>query len=398
MIAISWHWIGLGLLTLQLPATALLLARLGKAPFRPPPLPATASDPEPANQVSVLVPTLNEAERIEPCLQGLHQQGQQLREVVVIDSRSQDGTVEKVLAMQTQDPRFRVITDDPLPAGWVGRPWALESGFRQAHPQSTWILGIDADTRPQPGLIASLTEVATTEGFDLISLAPRFILQHWGEAWLQPALLVTLIYRFGAAGEVGVAPARVMANGQCFLVRKSVLEQVGGYSLARASFCDDVTLARAIAAQGYKVGFLDGSNLIQVRMYTSLPETWREWGRSLDLKDASSPTQIWGDWLFLVLVQGIPVPLLVLLLGLQAWASADAVILALLGLNAGLILFRWGLLAGIAHSYTHRPWTFWLSPLADPLAVVRIGLSSLTQPRSWRGRRYDSQLKHETQV
>ena len=32
---------------------------------------------------------------------------------------------------------------------------------------------------------------------------------------------------------------------------------------------------------------------------------------------------------------------------------------------------------------------FWLSPLADPLAVVRILLSSLKTPTQWRGRIYD---------
>ena len=41
-----------------------------------------------------------------------------------------------------------------------------------------------------------------------------------------------------------------------FLCRRSVLAQAGGYTSARNSFCDDVTLARNIAAQGFKVGFL----------------------------------------------------------------------------------------------------------------------------------------------
>ena len=58
-----------------------------------------------------------------------------------------------------------------------------------------------------------------------------------------------------------------MANGQCFLCRRSVLAAVNGYSSARSSFCDDVTLARYIASQGFKVGFLDGAKVFKVRMY-----------------------------------------------------------------------------------------------------------------------------------
>ncbi len=383
-----WEGVALGVLLLQLPATGLLCRRLGQAPFRRPPLQPQPSDPQHQGSVSAIVPTLNEAERIQPCLEGLHQQGTELAEVVVVDSRSQDETVSKVLAMGAQDPRFRVVTDDPLPPGWVGRPWALHSGWLAASPETEWILGIDADTQPQPGLIPSLYQVATQEHFDVITLAPRFILEHWGEGWLQPALLVTLIYRFGAAGDTGFAPERTMANGQCFWARKSVLEAVGGYQLARSSFCDDVTLVRAIAKRGYKVGFLDGCHLIQVRMYTSFMETWREWGRSLDLKDASTLWQTGQDCLFLAATQGLPVPILGLLVALRAWTTDSGLVLALLVLNGGLVLFRWGLVIGIASSYVRRPWTFWLSPLADPLAVLRIGISALTRPRSWRGRSY----------
>ncbi|MEM7595292.1 MAG: glycosyltransferase family 2 protein, partial [Cyanobacteria bacterium P01_A01_bin.83] len=42
----------------------------------------------------------------------------------------------------------------------------------------------------------------------------------------------------------------------------------------------------------------------------------------------------------------------------------------------------------IAPSYAGSSTFFWLSPLADPLAVWRIFLSSLSQPKQWRGRNY----------
>jgi dolichol-phosphate mannosyltransferase len=34
---------------------------------------------------------------------------------------------------------------------------------------------------------------------------------------------------------------------------------------------------------------------------------------------------------------------------------------------------------------------FWLSPLADPLAVLRIILSAIHTPTQWRGRQYGPQ-------
>lgn len=395
MISTVHFWENLlvfGLLLGQIPAVAILLARLSRGPFRHPPLQPKSPKPDFLGAVSVVVPTLNEAERIAPCLAGLSHQSYEVREVIVVDSHSQDGTPELVKAAQAQDPRFKLINDSPLPSDWIGRPWALHSGYLTSSPKSEWILGIDADTQPAPGLVASLLTTALNENYDLITLSPRFILKTPGELWLQPALLMTLVYRFGAAGEIANKPDRVMANGQCFFCRRSVLNAVGGYTSARHSFCDDVTLARNIAAQGAKVGFLDGANVLKVRMYEGAAETWREWGRSLDLKDAASPAQVWGDWLLLLAVQGLPILLLPLLLVEVLSGNATPITLTALALNSLLALIRFGLNLAIAASYdfsqAKATWLFWLSPFADPLAVLRIFLSSLQKPKQWRGRSY----------
>jgi dolichol-phosphate mannosyltransferase len=385
-----------------LPATFILLSRLLPGAFRHPALvPRESIGRSPT--VSVVIPSLNEVRRITPCLLGVKQQEEVLREILVVDSNSRDGTrelVENMCVSGTEthsDPfaKLHLLTDPPLPADWVGRPWALHYGFSQSSPESEWILGLDADTRPQPGLVASLLEIAEAENYDLISLSPQFILQDPGEWWLQPALLMTLIYRFPASGSEAASPERVMANGQCFFCRRSVLAAVGGYERAKASFCDDVTLARIIAAQGYKVGFLDGRRVLQVRMYEGAKETWQEWGRSLDLKDASARGQIWGDLWLLSGVQALPLPLL--LYFASAWyLEVHSLVLALaIALNFFLVLLRWLMSIAIAPSYagvtqTLSSWLFWLSPLADPLAVFRIFLSSTQQPRQWRGRIYSA--------
>jgi dolichol-phosphate mannosyltransferase len=382
--------LALGLLTTQGVATLILLSRLIKGAGRKPPLTPQTSNTK--GLVSVVVPTLNEVERIGPCLAGLSAQGPEVREILVVDSNSQDGTRDRVLAAATQDQRFQLMTDDPLPPGWVGRPWALHSGFLASAPDSEWVLGIDADTEPQPGLVAALVAAAIEEGYDIVSLSPQFILSYPGEWWFQPALLMTLLYRFDSAGVREQAPERVMANGQCFLARRSVLQKLDGYSSAASSFCDDVTLARYAAQQGFRVGFLDGAQVIRVRMYVGFQETWREWGRSIDLKDAADPAQVWGDLALLVLTQALPIPLLLMLGGL--WAEAIPTLRWAIGLNLFLVVIRFALLGAVYPSYDRSrsglgaALFFWLSPFADVLAVIRIFLSSRQQPKQWRGRVY----------
>jgi dolichol-phosphate mannosyltransferase len=385
--------ISLLLLLIQLPATAILLSRLVKGPSRLPPIAPKNPTPEFLGAVSVVIPTLNEALRISPLLDAISRQSYEVREIIVVDSKSGDGTPDLVKAAQQKDPRFRLMTDDPLPTGWVGRPWALHYGFLQTSEGSEWFLGMDADTQPSPGLVAGLVKTAEAQGYDLVSLSPQFILKYPGECLLQPALLMTLLYRFDPAGVNTKQSERVMANGQCFLCRRSVLAAVGGYTSASGSFCDDVTLARNIAASGFKVGFLDGAKVLKVRMYEGAMETWKQWGRSLDLKDASSRAQIWGDLWLLSAVQGLPLILVLsYLCASRTVPLSPSPPLLLLGLNLFLLVIRFAMLFAIAPSYDRTQanggWLFWLSPLADPVAVLRIFLSAFRTPTEWRGRKY----------
>lgn len=378
-----------GLMVIQIPAIAILLFRLVKGPFRHAPIEPQSADLEMFGSVSVVVPTLNERDRLSPCLEGLTRQSYEVREVLVVDSHSTDGTGELVLQTASKDPRFRLIYDDPLPGDWVGRPWALHTGFLHSSPKSEWILGIDADTEPHPGLVAGLIKIAQEEGYDLVSLSPRFILKYPGECWLQPALLMTLVYRFGPTGTFESAD-RIMANGQCFLIRRRVLEELEGYTRAKSSFCDDVTLARIAAQRGFKVAFWDGAPVLKVRMYEGAWQTWQEWGRSLDLKDATSPGQLWTDLWFLFAVQGLP--LAVVILGVIGAFPEGIVAQMLVNLNWAVLAIRFALGLAIFPSYdlsTARfSFLFWLSPLADPLGFLRILLSSFQTSIQWRGRIY----------
>jgi dolichol-phosphate mannosyltransferase len=375
------------LLLLQGAAATRVVWRLLPGRRRLPPV-----APRPAGRrdttVSVIVATLNEAHRIGPCLAGLRAQGPPMLEALVVDSRSTDGTRELVEQAAAADSRLRLLTDAPLPAGWVGKVWALETGLR--HARGEWVLGIDADTEPEPGLVCAVVSAALRQRLDVVSFAPRFADQTTGERWLQPAMLATLLYRTGAVG-TAPEPERVLANGQCFLARRDVLERHGGYAPARASFCDDVTLARHLARRGARVGFLDGSRLYRVRSYASAAEAWREWGRSFDLSDAATPARQALDLATVTLTQGLPLPTL-LAFGVAAALGvypADPVAAALLALNAGLVVMRLLLQVAMRGSYDRRGPAWWASVTADPAAVVRLWISTLRRPRAWRGRRYE---------
>ena len=264
------------LLTLaQAAAGAVVLARLSRGRRRRPPLAARRT----ARKVSVVIPARDEAGRIGPCLEGLAGDPD-VHEVIVVDDGSTDGTAAIARAHGA-----RVVAGTERP-GWVGKPWALQQGLEAADGEI--VVSLDADTRPRPGLAGALAEAL--DGADLVTASARFVCEGPGERLLHPSMLASLVYRYGPSdADAPTAPGRVLANGQVTAVRRDALLAAGGYAPAAGHMTDDAALARSLARAGRRVVFVDGTALVEVRMYASARETWREWGRSIALPGVTPP-------------------------------------------------------------------------------------------------------------
>ncbi len=329
-------------------------------------------------QVSVIVPVLNERQRLAPCLQGLIAQGPEVAEIVVVDGGSDDGTQQLVSLYTQRDPRVRLVETGPIPANWNGKAWGLQVGLRSA--SSCWILTIDADVRPAPLLARSLLGRAKCAGLVALSIATLQEIDTVAEALLHPSLLTTLVYRFGIPGKSYAQVNAVQANGQCFLFRREPLEACGGFQAAYNSICEDVTMARTLVARGYPVGFYEAGELVSVKMYVGWRDAWRNWSRSLPMRDHFSGLNTLLGWLEVLLVQALPLPLLLVLWLLrkrQNWFFR---------LNGVLLAVRLGVLCGTARAYRRRPWSYWLSPLCDLPVALQLGKSALQRRHVWRGR------------
>jgi dolichol-phosphate mannosyltransferase len=314
--------------------------------------------------VSVVIPARDEERRIGPCLAGLAGDPD-VHELIVVDDGSSDGTAGVARAHGA-----RVVAgtrrDD-----WVGKPWALQQGLEAATGEV--VVSLDADTRPRPGLVGALAEAL--EDADLVTASARFDCASAAERLLHPSMLASLVYRYGPADtEAPVAPGRVLANGQVTAVRRAALLTAGGYAPAAGHMTDDAALARALARAGWRVKFVDGTALVDVRMYESAGETWREWGRSIALADVTPPAWLAADVAVVWLAMALPV--------LRAAAGRPS------RLDLALLAVRAALVPALAGAYTRRGAAFWASPLADPATAVRLTLSALRPARTWRGRTY----------
>ncbi|HEV8115985.1 MAG TPA: glycosyltransferase, partial [Acidimicrobiales bacterium] len=164
----------------QAVAAGAVVLRLLPGARRPPPLQARPGPLPGTPTVAVIVPARDEERRIGPLLAAVAADPQ-VHEVVVVDDESSDATAAVARAAGAL-----VVTGRPLPAGWVGKPWALQQGLEAV--TSDWVVTLDADVVPQPGFVGALLDAATAGGWDVLTVGPRFVLGGPGEQLLHPAM------------------------------------------------------------------------------------------------------------------------------------------------------------------------------------------------------------------
>jgi cellulose synthase/poly-beta-1,6-N-acetylglucosamine synthase-like glycosyltransferase len=187
-----------GLLSLALPL--LLLAISGIALWNALAWPSlTLERAESEGSVSILIPARDEAANIAPCVEAALAQGRSIREVLVYDDRSGDGTAAIVNRLAASDPRVRVIEGFELPDGWCGKNHACARLAKAA--QGEWLLFLDADARLTPGALPRLLAEAHTRQVTLMSPWPALIAGTFWERVLMPMLevLTFSVWRAGTS-------------------------------------------------------------------------------------------------------------------------------------------------------------------------------------------------------
>ncbi len=324
----------------------------------------------------VLLPVLNEEARLGPCLAALAMTDEAVVWIIVIDGGSTDGTRAIVEAAADRDPRVELLATGVAPDGVNGKAWQLQRGLEAA--VADWILTLDADVEVAPRFPASLMARATADSVRLLSAGTSQRVADRVDAALHPSMLTTLVYRFGIPGMETAESAQVQANGQCFLIRRDLLAQLGGFASVQDEIAEDVALARSAARAGERVGFVEAGELATAAMYAGWRETWEGWLRSLPLFDRRNPDMSDLGLAEVTLVQAAP-----LLLLPYHVARGHRIAAAI---NIGLVATRLGTLAGTRRAYVDPPPTYWLSPLCDPAVAVGLWLSRARRTHRWRGR------------
>lgn len=260
---IAFAWLVIVVLTLhglsrqrRLLATSDLRLTTSEAPF-----------------VSILVPARNEEQRVlEDCIRSILAQDYGRFEVIAVDDRSTDNTGAILKRLAQRDERLTVIEGAELPPGWLGKPYAMQQALN--HARGEWILATDADMIFEAAALRSAMDCALEHNADALTLIPQFETGSFWERVMIPTwewvfLMFTIFYRVNDPKS-----DRGAGIGGFFLIRRTVLNRVGGYEGLKDEVMEDVRLAERVKRLGARMMIDRAPALIRTRMYRTFGEMW----------------------------------------------------------------------------------------------------------------------------
>ena len=373
-LAIAWLW--KAVTALRGMATLPDLTRLD-----PDTLPELETGAEP--HLSVILTACNEETAIQATLRAVLASTGIRLEIIAVDDRSADRTgalMEEVAAeaaQQSSPHHLRVIRNHKLPAGWLGKPYALHLAAQ--HAKAPWLLFTDADVIFAPQALGMALRHAIAVQADHLTVTPTLIRKSLGEAVMQATLQAPLPW-FVRLWKVADPRTRdFLGVGGFNMIRSEAYSRLGGFASLRMEVIEDMSLGYMAKRAGYKSCVALGPGLVSIYWIKGLfgiaanteKNGFAACGFSLPIAAAA----------FLAQVALIVVPLAAIFLG--GWA-----------LTAGLLTY-----AGIALAMRANRGINGISPLTAVLFAPAAAIVSYAFVRSvtltlvrngvrWRGTHY----------
>jgi chlorobactene glucosyltransferase len=280
---------------------------------------ATADE---APLVSVLVPARNEEGRVlAASVRSILAQDYERLEVIAVNDRSTDATGTILRRLSEEDRRLRVIEGAEPPAGWLGKPFALQQALERA--SGRWILATDADMIFAPSALRTALDYVLERQRDALTFIPHFESYSFWErvmipTWSWVMLMYVLFYRVRSG-----RTREAVGIGGFFLIRRGALDSVGGYHALKNEVMEDMRLAERLKGRGARVAFEYAPDLVKTRMYTNFREMWecstKNWFSGMKFSAGLALASVLAVYLF-----AVAPPLIALACAVGLATGADA--------------------------------------------------------------------------
>ncbi|HEU4765736.1 MAG TPA: glycosyltransferase [Pyrinomonadaceae bacterium] len=223
--------------------------------------------------MSILVPARNEENRVlEACIRSILAQDYGTFEVIAVNDRSTDATGAILQTIAASDERLHVIDGKELPPGWLGKTHAMHQAMSRA--RGEWVLATDADMIFEPSALRTALDRTLEAKADALTLLPRFEAHSFWErvmipTWSWVFMMFSLFYRTDDPKS-----DRAVGIGGFFLVKRDVLDRIGGYEGLKDEVMEDVRLAERLKRSGARLLVEEAPALVSTRMYRTFGEMW----------------------------------------------------------------------------------------------------------------------------
>lgn len=258
-------------------------------------------EPEAWPEVVAVVPARDEADVIGEAVRSLLAQEYPGKlSVVVTDDHSRDGTAEVAGAAAAEvgaADRLEVIPAAPLPAGWAGKMWAQSQALAAAagrHPNAELWLLTDADIGHAPGELRRMVARMLADRLDMASLMVRLSTAGFAEKLIIPAFVFFFRLLYPFRWVANPAKPTAAAAGGYVLIRRAMLDKVGGVAAIKDALIDDCTLAAVVKQAGGRLSLDMARRTVSLRRYPGLGSLWMMIARSAYTQLRCSPLLLAG--------------------------------------------------------------------------------------------------------
>jgi glycosyltransferase involved in cell wall biosynthesis len=219
-------------------------------------------------QVSILFAARDEEEKLSGALQTFLTLDYPRYEVIAADDRSEDGTAEILKAAARKDPRLKYLRIDSLPAGWLGKPHAMQQAFERS--SGEWLVFTDADVHFSQDLLRRAVALARRERWDHLTVLSSVEMHTVGET-------IAMTF-FGMGFVMGVRPWRTndplskgyTGVGAFQLMRRSTYEAIGTHRRLAMEVVDDMKLGKLVKEAGFRSGVAKAWKEVSVRWHAGV--------------------------------------------------------------------------------------------------------------------------------
>ena len=279
-------------------------------------------------RISVLFAARNEAPKLRPALESMLALDYPAYELIAVDDRSEDATPQILDEFGRRHTHLKVIHVRELPPGWLGKPHALETAWRQS--SGDWLVFTDADVRFAPDALRRAFALATQRSWDHLTLIVAVDMHGFWEK-------VAIGY-FGFCFLFGVQPWRVsdphagsyMGTGAFQLLRRSTYEAIGTHRRLAMEVVDDMKLGKLVKQGGFRSGIAAGKALVQVRWQEGLRNVVRGVTKNMFAGFGFRIGQTVGSVALLLVISILPIVALVFSSGMARVAAGISVACAVL--------------------------------------------------------------------